>query len=37
VCLLYRLAEGIWPCKVDQIQADPKRNVYGLARKKTDH
>jgi len=26
VCLLHRLAEGIRPCKLDQINADPKEN-----------
>jgi hypothetical protein len=25
-CLLHRLAEGIRPCKLDQINADPKEN-----------
>ena len=28
--LLHRLAEGIWPCKLDQINADPKDKWYRL-------
>ena len=36
VCLLRRLAEGIRPCKLDQINADPKENWHRLARKKID-
>ena len=36
LCLLHRLAEGIRPCKLDQINADPKENWHPLARKKTD-
>ena len=36
MCLLHRLAEGIRPCKLDQINADPKENWYRLARKKID-
>jgi len=36
VCLLHRLAEGIRPCKLDQINADPKENWHRLARKKID-
>jgi hypothetical protein len=36
VCLLHRLAEGIRPCKLDQISADPKENWHRLARKKID-
>jgi hypothetical protein len=27
-CLLCRLAEGTWTCKLDQINAYPKRNWY---------
>ena len=34
MCLLHRLAEGIRPCKLDQINADPKDNWHRLARKK---
>ena len=30
------LAEGIRPCKLDQINADPKENWHRLARKKID-
>jgi hypothetical protein len=30
VCLLHRVAEGIWPCKLDQINADPKGIWYRL-------
>ena len=36
LCVLYRLAEGIWPCKLDQINADPKSNWYWLVWKKLD-
>lgn len=36
VCLLHRLAEGIWHCKLDQINADPKGNQYQLVQKKID-
>jgi hypothetical protein len=36
LCMLYRLAEGIWPCKLDQINADPKGNWYQLVWKKID-
>ena len=36
LCLLHRLAEGIRPCKLDQINADPKENWHRLARKKID-
>ena len=31
VYLLHWLAEGIWPCKLDQINADPKEKWYRLA------
>jgi hypothetical protein len=34
VCMLPRLAEGIWPCKLENIKADPKWKWYRLARKK---
>ena len=34
--LLHRLAEGNRPCKLDQINADPKENWHRLARKKFD-
>jgi hypothetical protein len=34
VWLLHRLAEGIWPCQLDQINADLKGNCDRLARKK---
>jgi len=30
------LAEGIWPSKLDQINADPEENWYRLAWKKID-
>ena len=33
VCLLHKLAEGIWQCKQDQINTDPKRNWYRPVRK----
>jgi len=36
VHLRHRLAEGIWPCKLDQINTDPKENWYRLAWKKID-
>ena len=36
VCLLHRLEEGIWPYKVDHINADTKRKWNRLARKKID-
>ena len=36
VCMLHRLAEGIGPCKLDQINADPKGKWYRLVRKKID-
>ena len=36
LCLLHRLAEGIRPCKLDQINVDPKEKWHRLARKKTD-
>ena len=36
VWVLYRLAEGISPCKLDQINADPKGNWYQLVQKKID-
>jgi hypothetical protein len=35
--MLHRLAEGILPCQLDQINADPKENWDRLARKKIDH
>jgi hypothetical protein len=34
--LLHRLAEGILPCHLDQINADPKGSWHRLARKKID-
>jgi hypothetical protein len=34
--MLYRLAEGICLCKLDQINAEPKGNYNQLARRKTD-
>jgi len=34
LCLLHRLAEGIRPYKLDQINVDPKDNRHRLARKK---
>jgi len=34
VCLLHRLADGIWPSQLDQISADSKGNWYWLAWKK---
>ena len=34
LCAYVRLAEGIWPCKLGQINADPKGNWNRLARKK---
>jgi hypothetical protein len=36
LCMLYRLAEGIWPCKLEQINADLKGNWYQLVWKKID-
>ena len=36
LCLFHRLAEGIRPCKLDQINADPKENWHRLARMKID-
>ena len=36
VCLLHGLAEGIWTCELDQINADPKGNWYRLTQKKID-
>ena len=36
LCLLHRLAEGVWPSQLDQINADPKGNWYWLAGKKID-
>ena len=27
-CLLHRLAEGVWPSQLDQINADSKENWY---------
>ena len=36
VCLLHRLAGSIWPCKLDQINVNPERNWYRLARNKID-
>ena len=35
-CLLHRLAEGVWPSQLDEINADSKENWYWLARKKID-
>jgi hypothetical protein len=34
--MLYRLAEDIFLCKLDQITAEPKGNWHGLARRKTE-
>jgi hypothetical protein len=34
VCLLHRLAESIWLCKLDQINVDPKIKWYWLPLKK---
>ena len=34
LCLLHRVAEGVWSCKMDQIKADLKGNWYQLSRKK---
>jgi hypothetical protein len=34
VCVFHRLAEGIWPSQLDQINADSKGNWYWLAWKK---
>ena len=34
--MLHRLAEHIWPCKLYQINADPKGNQYRLARKQVE-
>jgi len=31
-----RLAEGVWPSQLDQINSDPKGNWYWLAWKKID-
>jgi len=36
LCAYFRLAEGIWPCKLDQINADPKGAWYWMAWKMTD-
>ena len=36
VCLLHRMTEGIWPCKMHQIHADPEGKWYWLVWKKTD-
>jgi hypothetical protein len=36
VCFLHRQAEGIWPRKLGQTNADPKENWYRLVWKKTD-
>jgi hypothetical protein len=33
-CVLHRLSEGIWPCKLDQINADPKEHWYEMMWKK---
>jgi len=33
MCMLHRLAEEIWPCKLDQINEDHKENWYQLAQK----
>ena len=35
VCFIHRLAEDIWPCKLGQINADPKGKRHRLALKKT--
>jgi hypothetical protein len=34
VCILHRLAESIWPYKMDQINADPRKLI--LTRMKED-
>lgn len=34
-CLVHKLAESIWPCKLDQINEDPQANWYRLQYKKT--
>jgi hypothetical protein len=34
--VLHRLADGILPCKLDQINAVPRGNWHRLARKKID-
>jgi len=34
--MIYRLAEGICLCKLDQIVAEPKGSCHRLARRKTD-
>jgi hypothetical protein len=36
MCLLHGLVEGIYPCKLDQINAHPKGRWYQMAQKKTD-
>ena len=36
VFFLHRLAEGILPCRLDQINADPKGNWYWLVQRKID-
>ena len=36
LCVCFILAEGIRPCKLDQINADPKENWHRLERKKID-
>jgi len=35
-CLLHRLAEGIWPIKLEKNNADPKGNWYRFTRNKID-
>jgi len=32
--MLQRLPEGTWPCKLDQINADPKEHWYEMMLKK---
>jgi hypothetical protein len=36
LCLLHRVAEDTWPCKMNQITADPEGKWHRLARKETD-
>jgi len=36
MCLLHRLAAGVWPSQLEQINADPKGNWYWVAWKKID-
>jgi hypothetical protein len=34
VCVVHRLAEGIWECNLDQINTDPEGKRYRLAGKR---